>query len=183
MRTITPTDFVAAGGKDYTQLGNLAEISSTDQHNLEKALEYKATAMKELKEAGATFPIKIYMPYNTGSNNQIQLAQVTEQQLERDLGTDYIDITIEGYPNTDFLNTTRRAGNYCFMMSYWGPDYADPETYTDMLSDRSAGTATWPGATVSRPLPIPRGSQGLRRRFLEEHLDDMVNEAAKRLWT
>ena len=130
-RSITPTDFVAAGGKDYTQLGDLAAITNTDQHNLEKALEYKAIAMKELEEAGATFPIKIYMPYNTGVNNWIQLAQVSEQQLERDLGTDYIDITIEGYPNTDFLNTTRRAGNYCFMMSYWGPDYADPETFTD----------------------------------------------------
>ena len=28
---------LAAGGKDYTQLGNLAEISSTDQHNLKNS--------------------------------------------------------------------------------------------------------------------------------------------------
>ena len=131
LRTITPDNFVAAGGKDYTQLGDLAAITNTDQHQEDKALEYKAKAMEELKAEGVTFPIKVYMPYNTGSTNQTNLAQVVEQQLERTLGTDYIDITIEGYPDTDFLNVTRRAGNYSFMMSYWGPDYADPLTYTD----------------------------------------------------
>lgn len=180
-RSITPTDFVAAGGKDYTKLGNLAAITGTDQHNLEKALEYKATAMKELKEAGATFPIKIYMPYNTGSNNQIQLAQVTEQQLERDLGTDYIDITIEGYPNTDFLNTTRRAGNYCFMMSYWGPDYADPETFTDpfAIGQKYGYCYMAKGYGEKATADDKTARKGFDGGFWKNvKYDDMVNEAA-----
>lgn len=182
MRTITPTDFVAAGGKDFTQLGNLAAISNTDQHNLEKALEYKAQAMKELQAAGATFPIKIYMPYNTGSNSQIQLAQVHEQQLERDLGTDYIDITIEGYPNTDFLNVTRRAGNYCFMMSYWGPDYADPETYTDpfAIGQKYGYCYMAEGYGEKSTADDPEARKGFDGGFWKNVLyDDMVNTAAK----
>lgn len=131
LNTITPKNFVAADGKDYTQLGALAEYTNNDQHQEDLALEYKAKAVEELTALGVTFPIKVYMPYNTGSTNQTNLAQVTAQQLMRVLGSDYIDITIEGYPDTDYLNITRRAGNYSFMMSYWGPDYADPITYTD----------------------------------------------------
>jgi oligopeptide transport system substrate-binding protein len=109
LRTITPPNCAAAGGKDYTELGNLAQISNTDQHQLDKGLEYKATAMSELQAKGATFPVKIYMPYDTSSSGQTQLAQVVEQQLERDLGTDYIDITIAGYPPpTTLMSPPRR---------------------------------------------------------------------------
>jgi len=130
-RSITPPNFAAAAGKDYTDLGDLAAITAVDQHQLETALDYKAKAIEELTAAGATFPIKIYMPYDTGVQNNPERAQVVEQQLERDLGTDYIDIILEGYPDTAYLDTTRRAGNYAIMESYWGPDYADPETWTD----------------------------------------------------
>lgn len=131
LNTITPRNFAAADGEDYTQLGDLAAYTNSDPHDEAKALEYKAKAIEELTALGVKFPVKIYMPYNTGSSNQTNLAQVVQQQLTRVLGADYIDITIEGYPDTDFLNTTRRAGNYSFMMSYWGPDFADPSTYCD----------------------------------------------------
>jgi len=181
-RSITPTEFVAAGGKDYTQLGDLGAISSADQHNLEKALEYKATAMTELEAAGATFPIKIYMPYNTGSTSQTQLAQVHQQQLERDLGEDYIDITIEGYPNTDFLNVTRRAGNYCFMMSYWGPDYADPETFTDpfAIGQKYGYCYMAEGYGEKAAEDDPEARKGFDGSFWKNvQYDDMVNTAAE----
>jgi len=182
MRTITPKDFVAAGGKDFTQLGDLAEISSTDQHNLELALKYKEQAMRELAEVGCKFPVKVYMPYNTGTSSQVQLAQVTEQQLERDLGTDYIDIIIEGYPNTDFLNVTRRAGNYCFMMSYWGPDYADPETYTDpfAIGQKYGYCYMAEGYGERTTADDPEGRKGFDGGYWKNvTYDDMVREAAQ----
>ena len=33
--------------------------------------------------------------------------------------------------STGFLDGTRRSGNYAFQECNWGPDYADPETFTD----------------------------------------------------
>ena len=166
MRTITPTDFVAAGGKDYTQLGNLAEISSTDQHNLKRLLSIghcherakRGARRSRLRSTCLTTPARTTRSSSLRSLSSSGARSGNRLYRHHD----------RGYPNTDFLNTTR-AGNYCFMMSYWGPDYADLRpTPTPLLSDRSTGTATWPRATVSRPLPMTRGSQGLRRRFLEE---------------
>lgn len=130
INTITPPGF-ATGAGEYTQTGSLAAISNTDSYNADLALEYKAKAVEELTAAGVTFPVKLYMPYNTGKADLTQRAQVVEQQLEKLLGSDYIDIVLDGYSNDDYLNTTRRAGNYSFMEVYWGPDYADPYTFTD----------------------------------------------------
>ena len=130
INTITPPGF-ATGAGEYTQTGSLAAFANTDSYNPDLALEYKAKAVEELTAAGVTFPVVLYMPYNTGESDLTQRAQVIEQQLEGLLGGDYIDIVLEGYANDNYLNTTRRAGNYSFMEVYWGPDYADPYTFTD----------------------------------------------------
>ena len=128
--TITPRNFVDAGGKDYVDMAELAAFSKTDSFNKAKALEYKAKAMKEL--AGkATFPVKIKMPYNSSGTEWTNRAQIVEQQLETLLGKDFIDVIPVSYPPTGFLGTTRRAGNYAMQEVNWGPDYADPSTYTD----------------------------------------------------
>ena len=162
INTITPPGF-ATGAGEYTQTGSLAAISNTDSFNAELALEYKEKAIEELTAAGVTFPVKLYMPYNTGKSDLTQRAQVVEQQLEKLLGSDYIDIILDGYSNDDYLNTTRRAGNYSFMEVYWGPDYADPYTFTDpfRVSQKyayifmgnglgKAATADTPGARQDR---------------------------------
>ncbi|HYE80631.1 MAG TPA: peptide ABC transporter substrate-binding protein [Clostridia bacterium] len=128
--TITPKEFATANGLDYTQTGNLAAIASRDSFNESEAMKYKAAALEELK-GKAKFPVKILMPYNSGGTEATNRAQVVEQQLEKLLGTDYIDIAIEAYPPTGYLDATRRAGNYALQECNWGPDYADPETYTD----------------------------------------------------
>lgn len=141
INTVTPPNFVAAGGKDFTQFGPLAEITARDSFQPDKALEYRDKAKEEL--AGkAKFPVKIMMPYNTSSSDWTQRCQVVEQQLENLLGTDYIDVIPVGFPATGFLNTTRRAGNYALQECNWGPDYADPETYTDPFYP--GGTYNWP---------------------------------------
>ncbi len=128
--TITPRGFANAGGLDYVATGELIAIANTDSFNKAKALEFKAAAMKEL--AGkATFPVKIMMPYNSGGSEWTSRVQVVEQQLEGLLGKDFIDVIPVSFPPTGFLSATRRAGNYALQELNWGPDYADPQTYTD----------------------------------------------------
>ncbi len=139
--TITPKNFVDLDGVDYTQLGDLKRFADTDSFDKDLALEYKEKALVEL-EGKATFPVKILMPYNTGVSDWGNRAQVIEQQLENLLGTDYIDIKIDAKPPTGFLQDVRRAGNYAFLECNWGPDYADPETYTDPFSPDS--NYNWP---------------------------------------
>lgn len=141
LNTITPKNFVDLDGVDYTQLGSLSDISNRDSFNPDLALKYKEKAMGELK-GKATFPVKVLMPYNTGSSDWAKRAQVVEQQLENLLGTDYIDVIIDPKPPTGFLQEVRRSGNYAFLECNWGPDYADPETYTDPFNPD--GTYNWP---------------------------------------
>lgn len=128
--TITPKNFVAIKGLDYSQIDALGDISKVNSFNSDQALRYKEKALEELK-GKATFPVKIPMPYNTGGTEATNRAQVLEQQLEKLLGADYVDILILPFPPTGYLNATRRAGNYGLMECNWGPDYADPETYSD----------------------------------------------------
>lgn len=143
--TITPANFVDYNGKDFTTFGRLGEIAQTEPFNEALAKQFKAAAMAEL-EGKVTFPVKVYMPYNAGGTEWTQRVQVIEQQMEALLGTDYIDIIPDGYPATGFLNATRRAGNYAFLECNWGPDYADPETYTDPF--RRGGTYNFPEFTT-----------------------------------
>lgn len=129
--TVTSADFISAAGVDYTQLDAISEFANSTTYNTDLANEYKAKAIEELTAAGAKFPIIIYTPYNTGSTYDTQRVQVFEQMLERNLGTDYIDVITEGYADTDYSNSTMRAGNYCIMRSTWMADYLDPLSYTD----------------------------------------------------
>lgn len=139
--TIVPKNFTAAGGKDYTEFDGLADIVARESFDTELAIEYRDKAKQEL-EGVVTFPVKMMMPYNTSGTQWTNESQVVEQQLENLLGADFIDIIPVGFPPSGFLNATRRAGNYCFQNCNWGPDYADPQTYTDpWVPD---GTYNWP---------------------------------------
>ena len=132
--TITPPAFVLDGGKDYVDIGPLAAITArgADTFDQEAALAYKEKAVAELTAAGATFPVKVLLLYNPNqsANNSDREAQIVEQQLEDVLGTDYIDVVIESGPSTSYLSS-RRSGLYGMMNCNWGPDYADPQTYTE----------------------------------------------------
>ena len=147
--TITPPAFVLDNGVDFVNMGSLAEITAmgADTLNMAAALEYKDAAMKEL--AGkANFPVKILLLYNptTSANNSAEEAQIVEQQLEGVLGTDYIDVVIESGPSTSY-NTARRTGMYAMMNCNWGPDYADPETYTEPFKKEN-NSYSWVGNTT-----------------------------------
>lgn len=132
--TITPATFTQADGKDYVEYNGLAEISQRDSFDDAKAIEYATKAKEKLKAAGATFPIKILMPFNPGIPNWDKECQVVEQQLESLLGTDFIDIIVEAGPSTGFLGEVRRSGKYALMKCNWGADYADPQTWTDAFN-------------------------------------------------
>ncbi len=174
INTITPPGF-ATGAGEYTQTGSLAAISNTDSYNADLALEYKAKAVEELTAAGVTFPVKLYMPYNTGKADLTQRAQVVEQQLEKLLGSDYIDIMLDGYSNDDYLNTTRRAGNYSFMEVYWGPDYADPYTFTDPFRVSQKYAYLFMGNGLGKPATAD--TPGARQDRLGGYWTDLVYDS------
>ncbi len=175
LRTITPYNFCAADGKDYPYLDALKDYAETDQFQSDTALEYRDAARAELEAAGVTFPIMAYMPYCSDSSQQTNLAIVVSQQLEELLGTDYIKFVLEGYPSTDYLSTTRRAGNYSFMMSYWGPDYADPETWTDPFNLGQAYNYIWraDGMATETTQDDPDGRMG-RSGYDETYWKDFI---------
>ncbi len=142
---ITPRNFVNAGGKDYADTGELAVRSKTESFDKALALEFKAKALADLK-GKAKFPVKIMMPYNASSTEWANRVQIVEQQLETVLGTDYIDIIPVSFPATGFLGATRRKGNYAMQECNWGPDYADPETYTDPFV--AGSNYNWPEKAI-----------------------------------
>ena len=131
LNTVTPPALVDLNGTDYTNIGDLKAITARDSFQADEAKKYAEKAKTELKSAGATLPVKILMPYNPTTANWDKECQVVEQQLENLLGKDYIDIIPEAGPSTGFLSATRRAGKYALLKCNFGPDYADPQTFTD----------------------------------------------------
>ena len=134
--TITPSNFAAAAGKDYTQYDALKAYTNGDSFDKDKALAARDAAKKELSDAGASFPVKILMPYNPAMTNWGKECQVIEQQLEGLLGNDYIDIIVEAGPETGFLSNVRMSGKYALLKCNWGADYSDPQTWSEPFSDR-----------------------------------------------
>lgn len=133
--TITPANFAVGAGVDFTQYDAVKAYTEGDSFDEAKAIEYRDAAKAELEAAGATFPIKILMPYNPTTTNWDKECQVVEQQLEGLLGTDFIDIIVEAGPETGFLSSVRRSGKYALMKCNWGADYADPQTWSEPFTD------------------------------------------------
>ena len=133
--TVTPANFAAAAGKDYTQYDALKDITNGDSFDAAKAVEYRDKAKEELEKEGCTFPVKVLMPYNPSSTNWDKECQVIEQQMESVLGTDFIDIIVQAGPETGFLSAVRRSGAYAFMKCNWGADYADPQTWSEPFTE------------------------------------------------
>ena len=138
LNTVTPPALVDLNGTDYTNIGDLKAITARDSFQADEAKKYAEKAKTELKAAGATLPVKILMPYNPTTANWDKECQVVEQQLENLLGKDYIDIIPEAGPSTGFLSATRRAGKYALLKCNFGPDYADPQTFTDPFQPNDA---------------------------------------------
>lgn len=130
-RTITPHGFTAVKGRDYTESLPLSTVMTSGMYDTDRALREKERALKELKQAGVSLPVKVLMPYNPSVVNWGIESSAVERMLEETLGTDYIDIITEAGPETGFLSSVRRSGNFAFMKCNWGADYTDPLTWTE----------------------------------------------------
>ncbi len=166
--TLTRRNLVQIKGVDYTMMDGLKAYTEGESFNPEKALEYKKKAMEELK-GKVTFPIKIVMPYSTAGVDNANQSQVIEQQMERLLGADYIDIIIQPYPGSGFNKATRNPGKYSMMRMGWGPDYSDPMSAFDPMM-KSAIAKNWTRVYLARDYIQPDG----RGKF--ETMADAANE-------
>ena len=164
--TLTARGLVQYHGVDYTDMSGLDAYSKGDTFDPVLAVQYKKKAMEELK-GKVTFPIQVVMPYNTGSVDNVNQAQVLEQQMEKVLGTDFIDIILRATPPTGYNKATRNPGKYSFMRLNWGPDYVDPLSVFDPLM-RSAQAERWTRLYMARDYIQPDG----RGKF-----ETMVDEA------
>ena len=131
INTVTPKGFSVNEGKDYVFYGGLAKYTENDSFDPELAVQFRDAAKAELEAAGCKFPIKVPINYNTNSPTWANCTVVLEQQLEELLGADFIDIIVVPYSGSDFLNETRRNGNYALQELNWGADFMDPETWAD----------------------------------------------------
>jgi oligopeptide transport system substrate-binding protein len=141
VNTVTRRDLVQSNGVDYTMLGGLKKFTETDSFDETKALEYKEKAIEELT-GKVDFPIKVIFTYTVESAEGANRAQVIEQQMEKLLGDDYIDIVLVGYPNTGYTNAVREPGKFSMMIIGWGPDFIDPMGSFDFLLESVRGSST-----------------------------------------
>ena len=129
--TITPKgSCYTPEGEDFAKNAAFEGIEE-NFYNLEKAQDYKAKAMEELKAKGVTFPIKMVIAYQSGDKNYENECIIVKQQLEKALGTDFVELVLWAGPSENFLSETRGAGKYSLMRVRWGADYIDPQTWTD----------------------------------------------------
>lgn len=131
INTVTPKGFSVNEGKDYVFYGGLAKYTEGESFDPELAVQFRDAAKAELEAAGCKFPIKVPVNYNTNSTTWANCTVVLGQQLEELLGADFIDIIVVPYSGSDFLNATRRNGNYALQELNWGADFMDPETWAD----------------------------------------------------
>jgi len=132
IQTITPPGFVfAPDGTCFTQVGELGRLSRElpgFDENL--ARQYMEAAIPELEAAGVTFPIRMLKPYNANSPVWGQRSQVVAQNLERILGSEFINIMIYDAAPTGFLADNRHTGRFAILEANWGGTIADPIAYT-----------------------------------------------------
>ncbi len=130
--TLTPPSIIQYHGVDYTQMNGLKAYTEGESFNPELALEYKKKAMEELK-GKVKFPVSVIMTYKSDVVDDVNQAQVMQQQLEKLLGTDFIRVVIEPYPSTGYIGASRNSGKYSFSVLRWGPDYVDPLSVFDPM--------------------------------------------------
>lgn len=130
LNTIVPAGFASYAGKDYTDYGDLVKFNQ-GIFDEAAAIAYRDKAIEELTAVGCTFPVYIPYYYNPATANMGDCNQVVAQQLMTLLGEDYISIEVIQGPSTDYIATVRRPGLWGLFEAGWGPDYADPATYSD----------------------------------------------------
>ncbi|WP_224758421.1 ABC transporter substrate-binding protein, partial [Streptococcus pneumoniae] len=155
-----PPTFVQADGKNFGDMVkeklvtygdewkdvNLAD-SQDGLYNPEKAKAEFAKAKSALQAEGVTFPIHLDMPVDQTATTKVQRVQSMKQSLEATLGADNVIIDIQQLQKDEVNNITYFAENAAgedWDLSDnvgWGPDFADPSTYLDIIKP-SVGEST-----------------------------------------
>ncbi|VQY24017.1 oligopeptide ABC transporter oligopeptide-binding protein AliA [Streptococcus pneumoniae] len=155
-----PPTFVQADGKNFGDMVkeklvtygdewkdvNLAD-SQDGLYNPEKAKAEFAKAKSALQAEGVTFPIHLDMPVDQTATTKVQRVQSMKQSLEATLGADNVVIDIQQLQKDEVNNITYFAENAAgedWDLSDnvgWGPDFADPSTYLDIIKP-SVGEST-----------------------------------------
>ena len=118
-------------------------------YNVANAVEEMNKAIEELAAIGIEIskenPIKLDMPYYSGSELRTNMSNVYKQSLESAFEGKVVlnlvacetsdDWYYAGY-YTDFGN---EANYHLYDVSGWGPDYGDPQTYLDTFLPEYAG--------------------------------------------
>ena len=108
--------------------------------------------------------------------------------LETNLGSDYIDIQTEGYPDDGYSLATNRSCNFAMMQNIWLADYQDPMAYTDpfrIYQNRGSaiyaadgmGTEVAEGTEGAIAAPYP-DRDGVTHYYTDLKLEGMTEEAA-----
>lgn len=125
---------------------NLAD-SQDGLYNPEKAKAEFAKAKLALQAEGVQFPIHLDMPVDQTATTKVQRVQSMKQSLEATLGTDNVIIDIQQLQKDEVNDITYFAENAAgedWDLSDnvgWGPDFADPSTYLDIIKP-SVGEST-----------------------------------------
>ena len=176
LETFTCQGWMQYGGTDFTMMGSLKKYTEGHSFNPDLALEYKAKAMKDL-EGKVTFPIKVLMPYNTSNVDMVNMVQVVEQQMEKLLGTDYIDIILMPFPPTGYIKASRSSGRYSFGRNGWGPDFVDPLSSFDPVL-WTALDKQWGRISKAREYLLPDGTGRFEAMAMEA--DKEIRDLGKR---
>lgn len=123
-------------GVDYTDIGALAEYNpDKSQARLDEAKfkEAKEKAMSELTAQGVTFPVQVYVAYQSGSKTEEDKFQIAKKAYEDSLGTDMIQVTGVPYIKSS-VSEVYNKNLQSIMTGGWGADYGDPYNFVYQLS-------------------------------------------------
>lgn len=109
-------------GKDFRD-----DAGVVTEYSVDKAKEYYQKAVEELGE-----DITLELLYGTDEGDSIVKAA---EQIQYFLEQAGFTINLNGKPKKERLNLagTTNDHDYDFMLTRWGPDYADPQTYMDLF--------------------------------------------------
>lgn len=155
-QTFCPKHMVSTSdGVDYTELGALKAFSGQDLYQIDKALEFKQQAMKELSSQGVTFPINLKIWSKSGDVSQSDRMAMVKEILETNLGEDYITVETKEYA-LSFQSDVLKEGDYAIQIGGWNPDYADPiNCLTVMKSDGTINNFSKPTSQGSSHFNLP----------------------------
>lgn len=98
-----------------------------ERYNADKAADYKAKAMEELKAEGVTFPVEFDYYIKAGSQTALDSATVVKEIFEA-LGTDYVTLNICTYVSS-LSKEVVTPKLQSFQINGWGADYGDAENF------------------------------------------------------